>query len=507
MPEGSGKEVMGIQVGGHRTDVRKDIVNGRTPLPGPRVTDDVRTHVAEVPPTAAPQPPGSAPPAPTARLIDRVPAALFAADTAALVVAVFAAGLPFVQAMIHVVVTLAVLVGRSLHRPRLTLSLADDAPALVGALVIGVAASSMVTALADDMAEWDSLILISVTTITAVLGFRSVAHMGIRYARRHGWANHRALVVGTDPLARRLAQMMQRDPELGLRFSGFLGPSGTASQEMVDSLVGHDATQLARLCRRQDISVVIVTSAGRDDEVLTGIRWWGPSGGPTVYVVPKLQALMHSASPDRIRDVALFRVRPTAAHILAWRVKSLLDRFFAGVMLVLVSPIMLLVALAVRLETGPDVLFRQTRIGRGGEEFTLLKFRSMRPAKAGDSARRWSIADSSRLGPVGRFIRKASLDELPQLFNILRGDMSLVGPRPERPHFVDKFSDRYDGYELRHRVRPGLTGWAAVNGLRGDTSIEERAHFDNVYIDNWSLGFDLKVLSMTALAVVKGTGE
>ena len=176
-------------------------------------------------------------------------------------------------------------------------------------------------------------------------------------------------------------------------------------------------------------------------------------------------------------------------------------------MLVLVSPIMLLVALAVRLETGPDVLFRQTRVGRGGEPFTLLKFRSMRPVKEGDSARRWSIADSSRLGPVGRFIRKASLDELPQLFNILRGDMSLVGPRPERPHFVDQFTDKYDGYELRHRVRPGLTGWAAVNGLRGDTSIEERAHFDNVYIDNWSLGFDLKVLSMTALAVVKGTGE
>ncbi len=532
-------------MGGHQGDVREDVANDDTiarassvtagassvtpaeparpqlsarpplppqslesaPVPATGSDDGAGGHAREVPPTAATQPAGSVPPAPTARLIDRVPAALFASDTVALVVAVLAAGVPLAPAMVHVVVTLAVLVGRLLHRPRLTLSLADDAPALTGALVIGLAASSMVNAIVGDMADWNSLFLLGVTTVTAVLGLRALAHMVIRYARRRGWANHRALIVGTDPLARRLARMMQRDPELGLRFAGFLGPSGTASQEMFDSLVGHDATQLARLCRRQDISVVIVTSAGRDDEVLTGIRWWGPSGGPTVYVAPRLHALMHSASPDRIRDVALFRVRPTAAHVLAWRVKSLLDRFVAGFLLVLVSPILALVALAVRLETGPGVLFRQTRIGRGGEPFTLLKFRSMRPAKAGDSARRWSIADSSRMGPVGRFIRKASLDELPQLFNILRGDMSLVGPRPERPHFVDQFTDKYDGYELRHRVRPGLTGWAAVNGLRGDTSIEERAHFDNVYIDNWSLGFDLKVLLMTALAVVKGTGE
>ena len=463
--------------------------------------------VREVPPTAADQPLGSAPPAPTARLVDRVPAALFVSDTVALVVAALAAGIPLVPATVHVVVTLAVLVSRSLHRPRLTLSLADDAPSLTGALVVGIAASSAVIALVGGLAQWDNLILVGVTTVTAVLGLRALAHQVIRYARRHGWANHRALIVGTDPLARRLARMMQRDPELGLRFAGFLGPSGTASQEMVDSLIGNNATQLARLCRRQDISVVIVTSAGRDDEVLTGIRWWGPSGGPTVYIVPKLQALMHSASPDRIRDVALFRVRPTTAHVFAWRVKSLLDRVVAALLLLLTSPLLVLVALAVRLDTGPDVLFRQTRIGRGGEPFTLLKFRSMRPAGTGESARRWSIADSSRLGPVGRFIRKASLDELPQLINIVRGDMSLVGPRPERPHFVDQFSDKYDGYELRHRVRPGLTGWAAVNGLRGDTSIEERAHFDNVYIDNWSLGFDLKVLGMTALAVLKGTGE
>ena len=118
----------------------------------------------------------------------------------------------------------------------------------------------------------------------------------------------------------------------------------------------------------------------------------------------------------------------------------------------------------------------------------------------------WSVGTDLRIGPVGRFIRRTSLDELPQLFNIVRGDMSLVGPRPERPFFVEQFTEEHDNYRLRHRVRPGLTGWAAVHGLRGDTSIEERAYFDNVYIDNWTLGLDIKIMARTVTSVLGGRG-
>jgi lipopolysaccharide/colanic/teichoic acid biosynthesis glycosyltransferase len=152
------------------------------------------------------------------------------------------------------------------------------------------------------------------------------------------------------------------------------------------------------------------------------------------------------------------------------------------------------------------VLFRQERVGQNGELFTLLKFRSLRPATAQESGQLWSVKDDDRMGPVGRFIRKTSLDELPQLLNVLRGHMSIIGPRPERPFFVEQFVREHRCYALRHRVRPGLTGWAAVNGLRGDTSIEDRVYFDNAYIDNWSLWLDIKIVFRTLGAVVAGRG-
>ena len=441
------------------------------------------------------------------RLVDRVPVALLGADVLALAIAAVLADLAVLPAVVHVAVTTALLVGRSVHRPRLTLSLTDDAPALLGALTLGLATATFATVALGDMEPWRDVIAMGGFSIAVVFGMRALAHLFIRQARRRGWATHQTLVVGTDPVAHRLATLMQQHPELGLRFAGFVGPAGPASPEVVDSLVGQESTQLARLCRRLGASVVVVSPTGADAEALLGIRRWGPRFGPTVYVAPELYPLMHSVARDRIRDIALIRIRPTTGVTLAWRVKALLDRVVAAILLVIAAPVMVLVAAAVRYEGGKGVLFRQTRVGRGGRPFTLYKFRSMRPAEKGDSARRWSIADASGLGPVGRFIRKTSLDELPQLFNIVNGDMSLVGPRPERPHFVEQFAEDYDGYSLRHRVRPGLTGWAAVSGLRGDTSIEERAHFDNVYIDNWSLGFDLKVLALTALAVIRGTGE
>ena len=173
----------------------------------------------------------------------------------------------------------------------------------------------------------------------------------------------------------------------------------------------------------------------------------------------------------------------------------------------LLSPLLALLALAVRLETGKGVIFRQERVGCDGVPFALMKFRSLRPLDENESQTNWNISHDARLGPVGRLLRKTSLDELPQLFNILRGDMSLVGPRPERPHFVDQFGELYTGYADRHRVPSGLTGWAQVHGLRGNTSIDERARFDNFYIENWSLWLDIKILLRTAVSVFTRPGS
>jgi lipopolysaccharide/colanic/teichoic acid biosynthesis glycosyltransferase len=184
------------------------------------------------------------------------------------------------------------------------------------------------------------------------------------------------------------------------------------------------------------------------------------------------------------------------ARIVNSAAKRALDVTGAVFGLLLAAPLLLVAALAVRLEGGPGVLYRQDRVGLGGATFTLFKLRSMRPV-AGEDATTWTISGDPRIGPVGRFIRKTSIDELPQLLNVLRGEMSLVGPRPERPHFVDQFTQTVPGYADRHRALPGLTGLAVVHGLRGDTSIPLRAHYDNLYIDTWTPLLDIKIIVRT----------
>jgi lipopolysaccharide/colanic/teichoic acid biosynthesis glycosyltransferase len=162
------------------------------------------------------------------------------------------------------------------------------------------------------------------------------------------------------------------------------------------------------------------------------------------------------------------------------------------------APLLAFCALAVLWESrGKGVLFRQERVGIGGKRFTMVKFRSLMPSTDLESQIRWSINSDPRMGPVGRALRRTSLDELPQLLNVLRGDMSLVGPRPERPYFVEEFRQIHADYADRHRVPAGITGWAQIHGLRGDTSIQQRVLFDNYYIDNWSLGLDIKIMART----------
>jgi exopolysaccharide biosynthesis polyprenyl glycosylphosphotransferase len=187
-------------------------------------------------------------------------------------------------------------------------------------------------------------------------------------------------------------------------------------------------------------------------------------------------------------------------------VKRVSDVIFASIALVVLSPVLLVCAIATWLEGGRGIFFRQERIGRYGKPFQVVKFRTMRPRDENESQTNWSIADDPRVGPIGRFMRRTSLDELPQLWNILRGDMTVVGPRPERPFFVEKFSAEHPDYAMRHRVPVGLTGLAQVSGLRGDTPISDRARFDNFYIENWSLWLDIKVLLRTIAEVFRGGG-
>jgi len=182
--------------------------------------------------------------------------------------------------------------------------------------------------------------------------------------------------------------------------------------------------------------------------------------------------------------------------------KRTLDFLMAGVLMLVLSPLIAVIAILVYLDLGHPVLYRQVRVGVDNVPFTLLKFRSMRSEEVSIQGQEWA-ARSARTTRLGRVLRTTSLDELPQLINVLRGDMSIVGPRPERPYFVSLFEEEFPGYSARHRLPGGMTGWAQIHGLCGDTSIEERLAFDNYYIENWSLGQDLGILVRTLRTMMK----
>ena len=186
-------------------------------------------------------------------------------------------------------------------------------------------------------------------------------------------------------------------------------------------------------------------------------------------------------------------------------VKRLIDIGFSLFALIVLSPLMLMIAIIIRLTSPGKAIFRQERVGRAGKPFRIYKFRSMRADAEEEVGHVWAKSDDSRQTSLGKFLRRWSLDELPQFFNVLKGDMSLVGPRPEMSGLIDTFSESIPHYLARQRVKSGMTGWAQVNGLRGNTSLEDRVNYDRYYIENWSLALDIKIILKTLWAIKKGS--
>jgi exopolysaccharide biosynthesis polyprenyl glycosylphosphotransferase len=318
---------------------------------------------------------------------------------------------------------------------------------------------------------------------------RGVAYGVVRTLRSRRIIGHRTALIGDGPAASHLAAVLTEHPELGLDPVGYIDlPSGGVA----DTIRAVDA----------QVVVVYVASIPKD-EVIDVIRECDRLSCE-IFVVPVLHELFvaNSRDIDSIWGTPVVRLNRAAHRSLRWHTKRLVDIVAAAFGLVLLSPVLAACAAATRIEGGPGVIFRQERVGLDGRHFEILKFRTMPPADDTESETRWSIADDDRVGPVGSVLRRTSLDELPQLWNVLVGDMSMVGPRPERPHFVDTFAKTVPDYQSRHRVPSGLTGWAQVHGLRGDTDLGDRARFDNSYIESWSIWNDVKILLRTVWSVI-----
>jgi exopolysaccharide biosynthesis polyprenyl glycosylphosphotransferase len=319
----------------------------------------------------------------------------------------------------------------------------------------------------------------------------------IALGRRSGIAKHHTVLIGGGPVATELARIVAEHREYGLKLDGF-----------VDDGEHSPAREcLPRLGRLADLDMALLTTGAdtllladgnfEEDALIAAVRTEACQHAE-LLVVPRMHHFhTQTGMADHIGSIPIMRIRNPNLGGPARLIKRGFDITLAVVASTILLPLLTMAALAVRIEGGPGVIFRQVRVGRDGKHFELLKFRTMRPCNDADSQTMWCAAGENRIGPVGRFLRCTSIDELPQLWNILRGDMTVVGPRPERPHFVEQFSTQFDRYAHRHRVQVGLTGLAQVSGLRGDTSIADRARYDNFYIENWSLWLDIKIILRT----------
>jgi exopolysaccharide biosynthesis polyprenyl glycosylphosphotransferase len=406
-------------------------------------------------------------------------------------------------------VTIVLFAAGGHYRGRRHLSILDELPSLVGRLLASTALVAIVVAERHDSAEYVTGFLQTVAlSVFLVLLGRTITRKIVIVARRRRWVQHGAVIVGNGPVAAELARLLRRYPQYGLRFAGFIDDDiadhwSNGLKPWIGSL-----EDIEELVQTANADVIIVADGNYQESRAMELVRRPACMQRDLWVVPRLHDFQSiGGQVDHIGAIPVMRVRRQTMSGSRWILKRAFDIVFSSLALIMISPILLLCAIAVYLEGGKGIFFQQERIGRDGKPFKLIKFRSMKPASETESQTTWSVACDPRVGPVGRFLRRTSLDEFPQLWNILRGDMTLVGPRPERPFFVAQFSQDHPGYDLRHRVPVGLTGLAQVSGLRGDTPISDRARFDNYYIENWSLWLDIKVLLRTFAEVFRAGGR
>jgi Undecaprenyl-phosphate glucose phosphotransferase len=337
-----------------------------------------------------------------------------------------------------------------------------------------------------------ALVLVSATRLT----FRGV----LAAIRRRGYNLKSILLVGTGTLGERVVDTIDGHRELGFRVVGVLSRDALPQGSVVRGVpvVGTTA-DLESVLASRPVDQVILALPSEDTPLIKQLMEQLALSTVDVKVVPDLfQYITLYGGLEEFGGLPLIGLQGGPLEGWSLVAKRVFDMLFSLFALALLSPVLLMVALLVRLTSRGPVLFRQERMGMDGRLFHILKFRTMRTdAEVGGAT--MARAGDPRRTPVGAFLRASSLDELPQLFNVLLGDMSLVGPRPERPVFIEEFKRRIPKYALRHKVKAGITGWAQIHGLRGQTSIEKRIEFDLYYIENWSLLLDVKILVRTVL--------
>lgn len=322
---------------------------------------------------------------------------------------------------------------------------------------------------------------------------RFILRQILRKYRKLGFNQKYIIVVGSGNIAKRYAAAIKQNSQYGFRITGYVGTIETADLGKRLGLY----KDLNDVLHEENVDEVIIALEAYEMERMADVINACEKQGIKTYIIPFYNDYFPSApSIDVIDDLKLMNMRtiPLDFDFFAFQ-KRVFDLVFALIFIIISSPVMLIVAIIVKLSSPGPVIFRQERVGRNKKIFTMYKFRSMRINDA--SKNTWSENTDTRRTKFGSFIRKTSIDELPQFFNVLQGNMSLVGPRPELAHFVSQFKETIPLYMVKHQVRPGITGWAQVNRWRGNTSIKKRIEHDIWYIENWSILLDIKIVVMT----------
>ena len=327
---------------------------------------------------------------------------------------------------------------------------------------------------------------------------RIVVYQGLRRARQNGKYLKRVLIIGAGKTGQKLYHSFEEYPWMGFETVGFLDDDRSDRPDVlggVDDLVSIIDEAEKRDKRIDYVYIALpLSAADRIREILIAAE----TSLTHVCLVPDLEQYdLLNGRVTEIGGLPIIHLLDETPIEFRRVVKRIIDLVFSVLVLVLLSPFLLLIALVVKMSSSGPVLYKQERMGLNGQKFNMLKFRSMPVDAEATTGAVWSKAGESRATPVGSFLRRTSLDELPQFVNVLKGDMSVVGPRPERPVFIDQFRTQVPQYMLRHKMKAGITGWARVNGWRGSTSLEKRIEFDIYYIRNWSLGLDLKIMLLT----------
>jgi exopolysaccharide biosynthesis polyprenyl glycosylphosphotransferase len=414
---------------------------------------------------------------------------------------------------------LGLLTLRGVYKPRIRPELLENLRGVVASTSLAAMSVLTLRALFADSPELAAQTIRPWAFATAYLAAGRIAlHWSQSQARRQGEALRPTLIVGAGRVGRLIAKRLLAYPELGLKPIGFLDKDPLDSPEgSVTVPVLGASWDLDEVVAHHDVEQVIVTFSRAPNEVLLRLVRRCEELGVSVSFVPRLfERVNGPVTVEHLGGLPLVTAHPANPRGWQFAIKYACDRFAAALVLLLVLPVMAAAAVAIWISLGRPVFFRQVRVGRDGRPFEMLKFRSMRQTEPGDEnvelelppdTAPGGVEGDDRRTRVGAFLRRSSLDELPQLLNVLKGEMSLVGPRPERPEFVGLFEESVYRYTDRHRVKAGITGWAQVNGLRGKTSLADRVEWDNYYIENWSLWLDLKIALMTALAVVRSSRQ